>query len=143
MSTEYLPSFANAHIASAVVNMPSFGALLPGGIHRGVGPENIPYPFAVMAFASGVNGLALNVGEQIIGGSLLYQIKVLDTGHDESRAVAAYEAIKAALLNANNSAVSGAVVSGQEETPLDLPVTERDTLYQQIGGTWRFWIDPV
>jgi hypothetical protein len=85
----------------------------------------------------------MNTGPAIIGGGLLYQIKVIDMGHDESRAVAAYEAISAALQAANNSAVSGAVVSGQEESPLDLPVTENDQLYQQIGGNWRFWIDPA
>lgn len=143
MTANYLPSYANAHIASAIVNMPNFATLLPGGIHRNLGPENTPYPFAVMTHAGGGNALAMNTGESLIAGGLLYQLKVIDTGHDETRAVNAYVAMAAALKAANNSMASGAVVAGQEESPLDLPVTEQDQLFQQIGGNWRFWVDPV
>lgn len=141
MTISLLTQFANAHIAGAIVSMPSFPSLLPGGIHRGVGPEGIAYPFAVMSYAGGADKNAFSSG--LIGGGLLYQIKVMDRGQDESRAADAYAAITAALNAANNSSISGAYVSGQEESPLDLPVTERDQLYQQIGGNWRFWIDPV
>jgi hypothetical protein len=143
MTADYLPSYANAHIAIAIVNMPGFAGLLPGGIHRNVGPPGIAYPFAVMAHAGGGNALAMNTGESLVGGGLLYQIKVLVKGHDETPAVNAYVAMADALKAANNSTASGAVVAGQEESPLDLPVTENDQLYQQIGGNWRFWVDPV
>jgi len=137
-----LTEYANTHIAFHVINMPSFATLLPGGIHRGVGPEGIAYPFAVMSYAGGSDKYALTEGVGI-GGGLVYQIKVVDIGLDESDAANAYEAISTALLAANSSNASGAYVAGQEESPLDLPVTEQDQTYQQIGGTWRFWIDPV
>jgi len=140
MSTP-LTHYANAHIVSAVANMAGFAALLPGGIHRNIGPENIPYPFAVMSFTGGSDTLAFSIG--LVGGGLLYQIKVVDSGFDESRCTAAYAAITDALNGANGSGVSGAIVSGQEESPFDLPVTEQDRTYQQIGGNWRFWIDPA
>ncbi len=137
-----LTEFANIHIAYTVINMPSYGALLPGGIHRGVGPEGIAYPFAVMTYAGGADKFALTEG-MAIGGGLVYQIKVVDMGLDESKAANAYEAIANALYAANNSSASGAYVTGQEEAPLDLPITERDQTFQQIGATWRFWIDPA
>lgn len=141
MSLSLLTQFANAHIASAVVNMPSFATLLPGGIHRAIGPENIAYPFAVMSYAGGADTNSFSAG--VIGGGLVYQIKVIDRGHDESRAAEAYAAISEALISENNSGASGAFISGQEELPLDLPITEKDQLFQQIGGQWRFWVDPV
>ena len=136
-----LTQYANIHIVSAVSGMAGFGTLLPGGIHRNVGPENIPYPFAVMSFTGGSDTLGFSVG--LIGGGLLYQIKIVDLGFDESRCTAAYAAVTDALNAANGSGVSGANVSGQEESPFDLPVTEQDRTYQQIGGNWRFWVDPA
>ena len=137
-----LTEYANIHIAFTVINMPLYDSLLPGGIHRGVGPEGIQYPFAVMTYSGGSDKFALTEGVAV-GGGLVYQIKVVDIGLDESKAANAYEAISMALIAANNSNASGAYVVGQEEAPLDLPITERDQTFQQIGGSWRFWIDPA
>lgn len=139
-----LSYFLTKHILLTVRTMAGYGSALPGGVYKGVGPDNIPYPFAVFAYVSGSDKLALNSGSLVAnGGGLLYQIKVVDQGYDEGAAVAAYNAIQVALKAANNTAGSGAYVTGQEEAPVDLPVTERDQVFQQIGGIWRFWVDPL
>lgn len=141
LMAQTLTRFANIHIVSAVMAMTNRASLLPGGIHRTMAPEGTPYPFAVMTYAGGSD--KLSIGDHIVGGGLLFQVKVVDRTADESAATAAYLGIQEALYAANNSSVSGAYVAGQEETPLDLPITEKDQQFQQIGSLWRFWIDPV
>lgn len=136
-----LVRYGNIHIVTAVMAMANQASLLPGGIYRSVAPEGTPYPFAVMTYAGGSD--KLTIGDHIVGGGLLFQVKVVDKSSDDAPATNAYLAIQAAIYAANNSSVSGAYIAGQEETPLDLPVTEKDQLFQQIGGLWRFWIDPV
>jgi hypothetical protein len=141
MTIGLLTQYARAHIAGTIVGMPLSSVKLPGGIHGGVAPEETAYPFAVMSYAGGADINSFSSG--LIGGGLLYQIKVVDIGGDEAKAATAYAAIAAALVAANNSPISGAYVAGQEESPFDLPLSERDQTFQQIGGNWRFWVDPI
>jgi hypothetical protein len=144
MANQPLTYFATKHLLAVARAVPSWSTLVPGGIYKGVGPDNIPYPFMVFSYVSGSDTLNLNTDPVALsGGGLLYQIKAVDRATTDEKAVGAYSALSAALRAANGSSVSGARVVGQEEGPFDLPVTEKDQLFQQIGGLWRFWIDPL
>lgn len=139
-----LTDYVTLHLLATVRAIPMLGTVLPGGFYKAVGPNDIPYPFGVYSYSSGADKLAFNTNPIAVnGGGLLYQIKVIDRGYDEAKAVSGYAAIVAALKGANNSGASGAYVSAQEETPVDIPVFERDQMFQQIGGVWRFWVDPI
>jgi hypothetical protein len=142
--SDTLVRYLNRHIVSVVSSMPGYAGYLPGGIHRQVAPPNTAYPFLTMELAGGNDKYPLDtVGLQVVSGGLLILLKVHDLTADETNSAAAYLAVTAALSGGNNSGISGAYCTGREETPVDLPVVDGDNVYQQIGGTWRYWIDPI
>lgn len=144
MTVDLKTRYLNRHIASLVIAMPSYATLLPGGIHRQIAPPNTAYPFMSMDYQGGVDKLPLNtVGLAVVSGGILLLLKVHDQSQDESDASNAYIAVCAALTAGNNLGTSGAYCCGNEETPVDLPNVVGDQVFQQIGGTWRYWVDPI
>ena len=137
-------NYANRHIVLTLRNDPAYVAKLPGGIHRGIAPPNTVSPFLVYAYSTGQDTQALNSNpeESIVGSGLVYLVKVQDEGNpDGSRASQVAEWVEETLLAGNGSNVSGAYVYGQRIAPFSLPSWEGDSVTQQEGATFRFWVD--
>jgi hypothetical protein len=137
-------NYANRHIVRTLRANPEYATRLPGGIHRGIAPPNTVSPFLVFSHVSGQDAITLNssADEAVAGTGLVYLIKVQDEGNtDGSRASEAAEWVEETLLAANGSTISGAYVTGQRITILSLPVSEGDSITQQEGATFRFWVD--
>lgn len=137
-------NYANRHIVRTLRADAQYAAMLPGGIHQGVAPPKTVSPFLVFSYASGQDALALNSNpsEAVAGSGLVYLLKVQDEDtSDNSRASNVAEWVETTLLAANGSDISGAYVYGQRIAPFSLPSPEGDTVTQQEGGTFRFWVD--
>lgn len=137
-------NYANRHIVRTLRANPAYPTKLPGGIHRGTAPPNTVSPFLVFAYSTGNDAITLNSNPEdaVAGSGLVYLIKVQDEGNpDGTRASDVAEWVEETLLAANGSNISGAYVYGQRIAPFSLPSPEGDSITQQEGGTFRFWVD--
>lgn len=137
-------NYANRHITRVLEAHPDFATKLPGGIHRGVAPAQTASPFLIFAYSAGNDTLFINsqYHDSVAGSGLIYLIKVQDEGNTSgTRASNVAEWVEETLLAANGSNISGAYVYGQRIGPFSLPSPEGDSITQQEGATFRFWVD--
>lgn len=141
-------SKAYKHIVAIVRQMPDYGTLIPGGIHRQVAPPSASYPHLVMAYATGTDVQGFSGG--FVGSGMNLLVKVVDKSNSAETAQGAFDAVESALLARNGENVTirpgvdvGAFVTVDRLSPFDLPVVENDVIYQQVGRMFRVFVDNV
>lgn len=133
--------YFHKHIVSIIRDAPDGGIMLPGGVHRGVGPPKVSYPFLVMAYIEGNDVLRFSGG--YAGSGLRYLLKIVDKSGSENRAQGVLVWLDELIRENNGSGVSGAAVWIDRVGLYNLPVVEDDTLFQQVGRYYSAFVDPI
>ena len=126
------------------------GALLEGegaavsiaqraSVHNTLAPSGTAYPYAVFQLVGGPP--PHNALGQRAYWEYLYQCRVLNEGPSKATILQALSRIDA-LLERASLTVSGATVKGiLRDAPLPaMSEVEAGTVYQQVGASWRFWV---
>jgi len=108
-------------------------------VHNTLAPDKTAYPFAVFQLVGGPpphNSLGARAYWEY-----LYQCRVLNEGPSKATILQALSRIDA-LLERASLTVSGATVKGiLRDAPLPaMSEVEAGTVYQQVGASWRFWV---
>ena len=130
------------HIVRTLRAAPDFLTKIPGNIWSGVAPAGVLYPHMVYSYVTGDDRPALGQGGW--GPSnLLILIKIIDRSDTPGRARPLVAYVEGLLFaeSAQGSTISGVPVSVERDSPFSLPVVEDDTLFQQEGGMYRFWVE--
>lgn len=135
--TTYIAKF----LSTTLPGVAGFSAALPGGVWRGVAPESAIYPFLTYQMVSGDSKLTVDSVGHEVGGTLLYLLKATDRSDSSVKAQDAAGWLVGAIAEASGSAVLGGFVYGEEVSPYDMGFLEGEVRYQQIGGTYRFYVD--
>ena len=108
-------------------------------VHNTIAPDKTAYPFAVFQLVGGPP--PHNALGQRAYWEYLYQCRVLDEGPSKATILQALLRIDA-LLERASLTVSGATVKGiLRDAPLPaMSEVEAGTVYQQVGASWRFWV---
>lgn len=141
MSQIALPTYIGKFLGTTLKGVSGFSAALPGGVWRGVAPQSAIYPFLTYDMVSGDSKLAVDSNGHEIGGNLLYLLKVTDRSDSSVKAQDAAGWLVGAIAEVSGSAVLGGFVYGEELSPYDMGFLEGEVRYQQIGGTYRFYVD--
>jgi hypothetical protein len=135
--TAYVANF----LSTKLKDVPGFVAALPGGVHRGVAKAMTPYPFLTFEYVAGASKPAVLSDEDVIGGNLLYLLRVTDKSDSAVKAQEGAGWLSTALSSLSGASVLGGFVYCEEVQPYDMAPLEQDVRYQQIGGTYRFYVD--
>lgn len=133
--------YLNKHIVAIISNTPNYSTHLPGGVWKGVAPNDITGRHLVFAYAGGQDVLAFSGG--YVGAGMEVLLKVIDASPSDYNANVAFNWVESSLLGSNGSSVSGAYVWLDKLLPFDLPDIQDDITYQQIGRTFKAFVDPL
>lgn len=133
--------YINKHIVSIISNAANYATNLPGGVWKAVAPNDITGRHLVFAYAGGQDVLAFGGG--YVGAGMEILLKVIDASPSDVNANVAFNWVESTLLGSNGSAVSGAYVWLDKLLPFELPIVEDDIIYQQVGRTFKAFVDPL
>ena len=137
-----ITNVVHKHIVSLLRSYPAYSTNLPGGIWKGIAPNNTLYPHLIMAYTSGLDLVAF--AGQYVGSGLEYLLKVIDASPSETKAVASFNWVETVLMENNGINASGlAYVHFDYLRPFNLPVVEDDTTFQQVGRSYKVFVDPL
>jgi hypothetical protein len=147
-------ALVQAYIGQTLRPQPAFAARLPGGIHFSDAPRKTRYPFLRGITSGGDDLTELSSGDAVIGGEQFWMLMVIDQADRIDRAAGLTEWIRASLEGATGAFVDVTVelsegdpltlrgwVSCRKETSISSPVWQQGMPFQQVGGTYRFWVD--
>lgn len=141
MTKPALTTYIGRFLAVNLKAVPGFATVLPGGIWRGVAPEGAAYPFLTYEYVSGSSKLVVDSTETAIGGNLNYLLKVTDRSESSVKAQDGAAWVNEAIASITGAAVLDGYVYAEETNPYDSSTIEGEVRYQQIGGTYAFYVD--
>lgn len=136
-----LPTYIGRFLGTNLRAVPGFAAALPGGVWRGVAPQSATYPFLTFDLVSGSSKFAVDSNGNEIGGNLSYLLKVTDRADSAERVYAGAAWLLEAIATISGAVVLDGHVYGEEIAPYDSAFLEGEVRYQQIGGTYQFYVD--
>ncbi len=135
-------NIVHKHIVAVINSYPERTTHLPGGVWRGVAPQKAGYPHLVIAYAGGLDVLAFSGG--YAGSGMEYLLKVVDASPSETRAVNSASWLEDILMENNLTNLTGlGYVSFDKLRPFNLPDVQDDITYQQVGRTYKVFVDPA
>jgi hypothetical protein len=130
---------AYRHLFNVFNAIPDVAISIPGGLHRSIAPTGVMYPFATMQFMAGEDILTFSGG--FVGSGMDLLVKVIDKSQSEEIAQAAFETFDEAIIAANGQPIAESYVWFDRRQPFNLPVAEDDTIFAQVGRTYRVLVD--
>ena len=108
-------------------------------VHNTIAPDKTAYPFAVFQLVGGPP--PHNALGQRAYWEYLYQCRVLDEGPSKATILQALLRIDALLERASLTVTGATVKAILRDAPLPaMSEVEAGTVYQQVGASWRFWV---
>ena len=141
MTKPALTTYVGRFLGTNLRAVPGFAAALPGGVWRGIAPEGAAYPFLTYEYVSGTSKLTVDSTGNAIGGNLSYLLKVTDRSDSSVKAQDGAAWVNEAIASITGAAVLDGWVYAEETNPYDSSTIEGEVRYQQIGGTYLFYVD--
>jgi len=108
-------------------------------VHNTIAPSGTAYPYAVFQLVGGPP--PHNALGQRAYWEYLYQCRVIDEGPSKATILQALSRIDALLERASLTVTGAAVKAILRDAPLPaMSEVEAGTVYQQVGASWRFWV---
>lgn len=135
-----VPSAIKAYIRQVLRADATFAEKLPGGIRFTDAPPKTRYPLLRCIGSPGTD--VTPIGGGVIGGEMFYLITVVDHADTSERAELVERWMNGLLTDeASDHEVAGSWVYCRREGSVDSPFWNQGSLFQNVGGIYRFWVD--
>ena len=141
MTSIALPTYISRFLGTNLKAVPGFASALPGGVWRGIAPRSASYPYLTFELVNGTSKLTVDSAGGEIGGNLRYLLKVTDQSDSSTKAQDGASWLQSALNLITGAAVLDGYVYVEEVAPYDAGFLEGEVRYQQVGGTYQFYVD--
>lgn len=134
----FLSTVAEAWIVTKLLGDATVIATVGVQISRSPAPEDWAPPFVVFRRASGRD--MAGIGQPVDASSFLYDVAVLTEGHSAAGIEAAANALDDAIDGREETFTGYAITCGREGELPEGGFSEREQVFQRIGGEYRILV---